>query len=705
MDFINPCEYCAILVIQCLEHEHHDPFAEGETFDFTRPLDEVLCRLCQDFVESVKSVIFQVEAATELGVQTLQFKPNSWVLDEDVSKDERSMSYIVESKEFPNNSMYLTVKKAVLGGHLCKRAIFSSASGKSLAFEDRVVDVRSWIKECEGHETCKKAFLEKDHGYLPTRLIHLSTTAEGNQIVARLVSSSELNQQDHQHIKYTTVSHRWGIGDLGPLTTTRALEPIHRKEIDPAKIPKTFMDAFRVTLSIGVEYIWIDSLCILQDDALDWELESACMFEIYGGGFLNIAAMDAKDGSEGCYLDALKPSIGVDLSEKWLPFNIGFTEQPLRVYIRCGTSSPVRPASSLLNTRGWVFQEVTLPRRLLYCGRDQFWFQCKERSFSEDGTLFMASALHLTTLMVGKPGWRVNAEKWWLWAETMTNREFTVMSDRIPAMAGIVKMYQKVNSATSMTKREVMPSATLPQDRHDPEPVLGMWKERLPLDLGWKVFGWETMNRLFMPNCPSWTWISMHGKGLERPISFFSNPELVESARIIHVNVEWNATPLTSGIKSTKLVVESRFKKFKLMRMFERDDSVKIFRVKEKADEYVLTENSTVDSDSTISGSFFMALDEPSVHGLQVYGSQPSSEGEYLDQGLDVWCLALTIEDKKWYRLTETRFLILQADYRTPGTGGEVNQPAYKRIGAGHHQTKEARFPLMDAPKVIVELI
>jgi len=66
---------------------------------------------------------------------------------------------------------------------------------------------------------------------------------------------------------------------------------------------KTFADAFLVVNGLGIQFIWIDSLCIIQDSRGDWLKESAMMGRVYGAAYLNIAATGAVDGSEGLLFD------------------------------------------------------------------------------------------------------------------------------------------------------------------------------------------------------------------------------------------------------------------------------------------------------------------------------------------------------------------------------------------------------------------
>jgi hypothetical protein len=83
--------------------------------------------------------------------------------------------------------------------------------------------------------------------------------------------------------------------------TTKENESPHAQEIPYQLLPQTLQDAITLTRQLGIQYIWIDALCIVQDDHAEWEVESSKMRDIYSGSSLTIAASDAADASEGCF--------------------------------------------------------------------------------------------------------------------------------------------------------------------------------------------------------------------------------------------------------------------------------------------------------------------------------------------------------------------------------------------------------------------
>jgi hypothetical protein len=72
-------------------------------------------------------------------------------------------------------------------------------------------------------------------------------------------------------------------------------------KIPVAELPLTFQDAVNITRALSQHLLWIDSLCIIQDDQADWERESARMASVYQNAFLTIAATSSHDSKGGCF--------------------------------------------------------------------------------------------------------------------------------------------------------------------------------------------------------------------------------------------------------------------------------------------------------------------------------------------------------------------------------------------------------------------
>jgi Heterokaryon incompatibility protein (HET) len=109
-----------------------------------------------------------------------------------------------------------------------------------------------------------------------------------------------------------TLSHCWGTE--GHLTTSTETLAERKAGIRIPDLPPTFRDAVQITRHLGIKYLWIDSLCILQDNISDWEKESALMGSIYSTSYLNIVATHSGDSRGGCF------------SKRWVPLESSIVE-------------------------------------------------------------------------------------------------------------------------------------------------------------------------------------------------------------------------------------------------------------------------------------------------------------------------------------------------------------------------------------------
>lgn len=143
-----------------------------------------------------------------------------------------------------------------------------------------------WVEACDAsHEMC----VPRKSDSLPTRLI--SVCGE----VIHLESTETWTSSP----SYATLSYCWG--DLDFLTTTTSVLEDFLIEIPVARLPQTFKDAIQIVRALKIGYIWIDSLCIVQDSDTDWRKESSRMSEVYGSSYINIAASSASNPGEGCF--------------------------------------------------------------------------------------------------------------------------------------------------------------------------------------------------------------------------------------------------------------------------------------------------------------------------------------------------------------------------------------------------------------------
>lgn len=161
--------------------------------------------------------------------------------------------------------------------------------------------IQEWFQKCiSEHDKCKcdefGGLLETEESVklqVPTRVLLVSGSLDPD---IKLVKSKG------QRGRYCILSYCWGSQSEHHLTTLDNNIKSHLACIQFATLPKTFRDAVIITRSLGIEYLWIDSLCIIQKDHDDWKEESEMMGHYYQNAALMIGAAGVKDPSEGCFL-------------------------------------------------------------------------------------------------------------------------------------------------------------------------------------------------------------------------------------------------------------------------------------------------------------------------------------------------------------------------------------------------------------------
>lgn len=150
-----------------------------------------------------------------------------------------------------------------------------------------------WLKKClETHDSlCQVA----DDLPLPTRVLDVGLH-ESNLVTLYIPNG--------QHGQWLTLSHCWGSSHLA--TNTKSNHESQCAEIMISTLPQTFRDAIYITRRLGYRFLWIDSLCIVQDSLIDWQVESVKMNTIYSNAVLNISADAAADSSEGIFDSSTK---------------------------------------------------------------------------------------------------------------------------------------------------------------------------------------------------------------------------------------------------------------------------------------------------------------------------------------------------------------------------------------------------------------
>ncbi|GAB1210565.1 hypothetical protein APSETT445_009360 [Aspergillus pseudonomiae] len=357
--------------------------------------------------------------------------------------------------------------------------------------EGRTSDfARHWISICDqSHLSCRRTGC-----VLPTRVIQLQVIRE--ELKARLLVTSG------EEARYAALSHRWSSSTSLRLTTQN-LELL-KKGIDLSELSRTFREAFEIAIGIGLQYIWIDALCILQDDDHDWAKESAKMGDVYRHADITINAFTSANGIGQC-TTAYVPTNLVDYACR--------VEGQMYVHEEDGGLADVYELEGVTQTRGWIYQEEQLSRRRLYCGQHHLVWKCAEMWARNDRPFGFSGEEFDKPLMSGYPcsNSKLTLRQWRQMVQTYTRRTLTYAAeDKLPAISGLAAVFE-----------EGFPG-------HHLGPYLGgIWRCDLYRGLLWYRVG-NSIGPDRRIDGPSWSWASWDG-----PIDFeFEDDDASWSARM-----------------------------------------------------------------------------------------------------------------------------------------------------------------------------
>ncbi|KAL2021718.1 hypothetical protein VTK56DRAFT_6661 [Thermocarpiscus australiensis] len=319
--------------------------------------------------------------------------------------------------------------------------------------------IRHWLGVCtKTHREC-----EPRTPTIPTRLIEIEGASQ------RLRLTSDLSASP----RYATLSHCWG--KVVPFRLVQDNHSALRRDIPTSKLSKTFQHAIEITRELGLRYLWIDSLCIIQDSVSDWESEAAKMGDVYGDSFLTIMAASAADGSVGCFFD--RDPLTVSMFKVLMGPSSGRQKPygciPGKLYQDCVTVSH-------LAKRAWCLQERYLSHRKIFFSDKQLFWQCRASIACEtfpNGTDLYERDFH-------HGSW----EEWWRTVQMYSMTDITYKTDRLIAFSGVAQRSRRAFAS---------------------EYYAGLWQRDMPRQLLWATF--DTGGPRQGPYAaPSWSWASAH---------------------------------------------------------------------------------------------------------------------------------------------------------------------------------------------------
>lgn len=292
---------------------------------------------------------------------------------------------------------------------------------------------------------------------------------------------------------WLALSHCWGRQQT--ITTTSITLGTFCQSIPMGDLPETFKDAILITRRLGYQYIWIDSLCIIQDSTQDWEMESKKMAVIYQNATATICA-DAADGDHQGIFKAIE---GKRDKFKLLALPCHSSQRGLKGQIFVSTRQGRHDFQIMpLQTRAWVLQEKALSvRRLHYQSTGLFW-HCQAVTSTEIRPTLLQPHLDARELhriphksLPPRIDYGINFQRegdsvplawWYAQVSDYAARQLTFKKDRFPAIAGLASEFAKRTGYHYMA---------------------GIWAEDFRRGLLWR----GAVPSSYSGTGPSWSWV------------------------------------------------------------------------------------------------------------------------------------------------------------------------------------------------------
>lgn len=439
--------------------------------------------------------------------------------------------------------------------------------------DDHVIDqAKLWWEACIRKHKCQPVSCS----YKPTRLLRLEH--KSNDTVIWLVTVT-------QPVQYVTLSHRWsketeeislswsnlhrrmerGIlaTELPRLSKFAFTLPALRflcsvwislPLVTPSKID-IVQDVIYVLRRFRIEYLWIDSFCIIQGDDGDWRREAGSMASIYKNAAFTISATKSKGSYDSLFSDPTGTATGVYLGTLPGGFTVRIEEYPRHPFYYLGSDVGHYMDDEGLLGRGWVYQEVLLsPRTLFFLNHEIMWrcqeyrvCQCARYDADEDvdDCIIMAEEGSTERYHVAQTKSRqLSSRPWPNVIEDYATRQFTYPKDRLAALAGVAEEYANETQWTY---------------------ICGLWQENISQNLLWHRHERDSLKARpdWSENIPTWSWASM--SSLPDFRSCDANSVELKSYHAVYNDKEEN--PYLGDVKDAVLTIEGHVAPAKLIRM------------------------------------------------------------------------------------------------------------------------------------------
>ncbi|ORX96676.1 heterokaryon incompatibility protein-domain-containing protein, partial [Clohesyomyces aquaticus] len=305
---------------------------------------------------------------------------------------------------------------------------------------------------------------------------------------------------------YVALSYCWGTlteKDKAFLTTKSNIKA-RLSGLKLQNLPRTLQDAVRTTQALGVDYIWIDSICIIQDDTDDWEREAITMGKVYKHACFTIAATNSSSSLDG-FLHHRKPSAKASLPfffsvvQDIFPGITDVEAERGNFHFRYPVETGIIDHLSECDwkKRGWTLQEEILSTRILSFTKDVIHFRCMRSEEVEASGYFGPLPLRFPALLADMEAMpfakRLNGDSdyhygWYEIIEDYSKRTLSYPGDKLAAVGGLAETFESLINDTY---------------------ICGLWKSDLHRGLLWQSV---SMSDIRGENgAPSWSWASRDG--------------------------------------------------------------------------------------------------------------------------------------------------------------------------------------------------
>lgn len=362
------------------------------------------------------------------------------------------------------------------------------------------------LQECvQHHDMCGSGA-----SILPTRVIEVGNIGDER---LRLYET-----QENTIGQYIALSYCWGTDQPLKLTSTN-IEDMKSGLVRLSQLPQTLADAVHVTRSLGIQYLWVDALCIIQDSVEDWETQSEQMSTIYEKAHLVIAASLSFSATQGFLKDRKqRQTYHMRLPDRYgTNISVGARELP-----QTGFHSPeIWKEADPLAKRAWAFQEQHMSTRYLIFSADELQWVCKTKVACECG-LNATPAFCYHPLWMSYCGGDDDTQQQQQQGEVKDNMTGRISSSQLLALQDVWRKVIGEYSNRKLTRTgDKLPAvsglASRFGDRMGSQYIAGLWRENIVQELGWARMSWLDELSTLMPlpaeyRAPSFSWASIDNR-------------------------------------------------------------------------------------------------------------------------------------------------------------------------------------------------